>query len=249
MSNIACKWNWHNTGHQVWYDKTTFETIRATYPLYFYDDFNGVAGGSVFDGTSIWNVVDVGAGVAAIEADQSNGIFRLEITNAGGAEDAALYHGDNRNFDVTNGVIFETKIDVSTVLAGVGTVEGVIGMCGDHNADNDTIAESAWFKLDGAGTAIACETDDNVAIDNDDVTTGVTAVAGTPNIYRIDFTTLSDVKFFIDGVRVCTSTTFDLSALTGAAAVLQPYIELDCAADVSLGIFDIDYVKIWSNRS
>jgi hypothetical protein len=247
--SIGCKWNWHNTGHQVWYDKTTFETLENTYPLQFYDDFLGAAGGSVFDGTNIWNVVDVGAGTAAIEADQGNGIFRLEITNAGAAEDATLYHNDNRTFDVTNGVIFETKIDVSTLLTTAGTVEGVIGMCGNHNLDNDTIQESAWFKLDGAGTAIACETDDNVAINNDDITTGISAVAGTPNIYRIDFTTLSDVKFFIDGVRVCTSTTFDLSALTGAAAVLQPYIGLDCAADASLGIFDIDYVKILSNRA
>ena len=246
---IGCKWNWHNTGHQVWYDKSTFETLKTSYPLYFYDDFTGAAGGTPMAGTAIWNVVAVGAGAAGIIADQSNGLFRLTISVAGGAEDAALYHGDNRTFDITNGLIFETKIDVSTLLTGAGTVEGVIGMCGDHDVDNDTIAESAWFKLDGVGTAIACETDDNVAIDNDDITTGVSAVAGTPNIYRIDFTTLSDVKFFIDGVRVCTSTTFDLSALTGAAAVLQPYIELDCAADASEGQFDIDYVKIWSNRS
>ena len=122
-------------------------------------------------------------------------------------------------------------------------------MCGDHNLDNDTIAESAWFKLDGVGTQIVCETDDNGVINNDDVATGVYAVAGTPNIYRIDFTDLRDVKFFIDGVRVASGTTFDLNVLTGATAILQPYIELDCGADASEGVFDIDYVKIWSNRS
>ena len=249
---IGCKWNWHNTGHQVWYDKSTFETLKTSYPLYFYDDFLGGDGGTPMAGTAIWNVVQAGLGTAVNLVDQPNGIFRLTITNGGAAEDAALYHGDNRTFDIAKGLIFETKIDVSTLLTGAGTVEGVIGMCGDHHVDNDTIAESAWFKLDGVGTAIACETDDTAAAnENDDITTGVYAVAGTPNIYRIDFTDLRDVKFFIDGVRVASGTTFDMSTLTtaGGGSILQPYIELDCAADASLGVFDIDYVKIWSNRS
>ena len=247
---IGCKWNWHNTGHQVWYDKSTFETLKTSYPLYFYEDFNGETGGGPFDGTTVWDVVTAGAGAAAIVANQSNGLFRLTVSNAAGAEDAVLYHSDNRTFDVTNGVIFETKIDVSVILGstGAGTVEGVIGMCGAHALGNDAILQNAWFKMDESG-AIVCETDDNGApIDNDDVATGVTAVAGTPNIYRIDFTNLANVKFFIDGVRVCTSTTFNLNALTGATAMLQPYIELDCDADASEGQFDIDYVKIWSNR-
>ena len=248
---IGCKWNWHNTGHQVWYDKSTFETLKTSYPLYFYEDFNGETGGGPFDGTTVWDILQVGLGTAVMVAHQSNGLFQLTVTAGGAAEDAVLHHGDNRTFDVTNGVIFETKIDVSTLLAGAGTIEGVIGMCGDHALSNDAILENAWFKLDGAGTQIVCETDDGAGgTDNDDVATGVFAVAGTPNIYRIDFTTLTDVKFFIDGVRVAASTTFDMSTLAaGGTACLQPYIELDCAADVSEGAFDVDYVKIWSNRS
>ena len=245
MSSLACKWNWHNTGHQVWYNKSTYETIRTTHPIYFYDDFTGVAGGSVFNGTSIWNVVDVDAAVAAIPTDGSGGIFRLLLAVGGTAQDAVLYHGDNKTFDVTHGLIFETKIDASTLPTG--TTQFVAGMSSDHHLVKDTVSQFAWFKMEGSG-AIVCETDDNVAIDNNDVATGVTAVAGTANIYRIDFSTLTDVKFFIDGVRVCTSTTFNLNALT-AGTVLQPYISIDKPADGSTGVVDIDYVKIWSNRS
>jgi len=245
--SIACKWNWHNTGRQVWYDKTTFETLKATYPLYFYDDFLGVAGGSVFDGTAIWNVVDVAGATEAIVADSANGVFRLYL-NAGAAEaeDAVLYHSDNRTFNVGNGLIFETKIDVA-VLPTL-TAETVWGMAGDHNLDNDTVAQFAWFKLDGSG-AVVCETDDDGAEDNNDVATGVTAVPGTANIYRIDFTTLANVKFFIDGVRVASSTTFNLSALAGGALTQQPYFDLNKDADNGAGTVDIDYVKIWSNRA
>ena len=95
------------------------------------------------------------------------------------------------------------------------------------------------------------ETDDGAGgTDNDDVATGVTAVIGTYNIYRIDFTTITDVKFFIDGVRVCASTTFDMSTLAGGTtACLQPYFAQDKTGDAGKAITAIDYVKILSNRS
>ena len=245
MSSLACKWNWHNTGHQVWYDKSTFETIRTTHPIYFYDDFTGVAGGSPMAGTAIWNVVDVDAAVAAIPTDGSCGLFRLLLAVGGTAQDAVLYHGDNKTFDVTHGLIFETKVVANTLPTG--TTQFVAGMSSNHHLVKDTVSQFAWFKMEGSG-AIVCEIDDNVGVDENDIATGVTAVAATANIFRIDFSTLADVKFFIDGVRVCTSTTFNLSALA-AGTVLQPYISIDKPADGSEGIVDIDYVKIWSNRS
>ena len=246
---IACKWNWHNTGHQVWYDKSTFETLKTTYPLYFYEDFTGAAGGSVIDNTMIWHFVDVAGATEAIVASSSGGVFRLYLNDGlAELEDAVLYQNDNRTFDVHNGLIFETKIDVA-VLPTL-TAEVVWGMAGDYAAINDDVAESCWFKLDGSG-AVVVENDDTAAgHTNDDVATGVTAVPGTANVYRIDFTTMTDVKFFIDGVRVAASTTFDMSTLAAAGtAILQPYFNLNKDVDNGAGTVDIDYVKIWSNRS
>ena len=243
---IGCKWNWHNTGHQVWYDKSTYETLKTSYPLYFYEDFLGGDGGSPMAG-AIWNVVDVNAATESFVVDSVNGLFRLFLDGTDvNDEDAVLYHGDNRTFDVDNGLIFETKIDVA-VLPTL-TAEAVWGMCGNHNLDNDTAAESCWFKLDGSGAVVVENDDATAGHTNDDVATGVTVVPGTANVYRIDFTSLTNVKFFIDGVRVAASTTFDLSTLTGATAVLQPYFSLDKTGDAGVGTLDIDYVKIWSNR-
>ena len=243
---IDCKWNWHNTGHQVWYDDTTFETLENTYPLQFYDDFNGVAGGSVFDGTYSWNVLDVsalGAVTTAIVADSSGGQFLLALDAQAEAQDAVLYQPASKTFDVGNGLIFEARINMA-VAPGAG-VRAVAGMSGPHDLDKDTTANAAWFSW-SASMATAVETDDTT---NNTAATAVdTAVAGTYNIYRIDFTTLANVKFFIDGVRVATGTTFNMSTLTGATAILQPYFSLDKTGDVGLGDLDIDYVKIWSNR-
>ena len=244
--SIACKWNWHNTGHQVWYDKSTYETLKTTYPLYFYEDFLGSAGGSVFDNTMIWQVVDVNDATEAIVADSSNGQFLLHIHTTDEAEDAVLYQNDNKTFDVGNGLIFEARINMA-VAPGTG-VCAVAGMCGDHDLDKDTTTEAAWFRWD-ASQVCKVETDDTT-YDNDDVATGVTTVAGTYNVFRIDFTTLANVKFFIDGVRVATSTTFDMSNLSAVEQQMQPYFSMDKAGGLAaLGDMNIDYVKIWSNRA
>jgi hypothetical protein len=109
------------------------------------------------------------------------------------------------------------------------------------------VAAAAWFRWD-ASLVTKCESDDTTN-NEDDVATGITAVAGTYSIYRIDFTTLSDVKFFIDGARVAAGTTFDMSNLTAAEKRMQPYFSLDKATGTGLGDMNIDYVKIWSNRS
>ena len=246
MSGIACKWNWHNTGHQVWYDKSTYETLKTSYPLYFYDDFTGAAGGSPMAGTAIWDIVEVGSGTSAIVANSSNGQWLLHLATTSEAEDAVLYHSDNKTFDVGNGLIFEARINMA-VAPGAG-VTAVAGMAGDHDVDKDSVTDQAWFRWD-ASMAVTCENDDT-SDDNDKVATGVTAVAGTYNIYRIDFTTLADVKFFIDGARVASGTTFDMSTLSGATLKMQPYFSVDkTTGSAVFGDMNIDYVKIWSNRS
>lgn len=245
---IACKWNWHGTGHQVWYDKTTFETLQTTYPLQFVEDFLGDEGGDIFDGTITWNTLEVGTSTnptVAIVDNASNGQFLLHLAADDEAEDVVLYMPDSKAFDVGNGLIFEARINMA-VSPGTG-VCAVAGMAGPHNLDKDTLANAAWFRWD-ASLATKVETDDTTN-DNDDVSTGLTAVAGTYNIYRIDFTTLSNVKFFVDGVRVATSTTFDMSNLTAAEQQMQPYFSLDKASGTGLGDMNIDYVKIFSNRA
>lgn len=247
MGRVRCEYNWHNTGRQVFFDGSTFETLWTGFPVQFIEDFLGAAV-EPFDGTINWNVIDVsaaGTGTTAIVADSSNGQFRLAHDAQDEAQDMVLYQNDNKTFDVGNGLIFETRVNMA-VSAGAGVV-AVFGMCGDHNLDKDSVTEHAWFRLQ-ASDSILCETDDTTN-DNDDEDTGLDVTNGTFNIFRIDFTTLADVKFFIDGVRVCSSTTFDMSNLTAGEQQMQPYFSLDKASGAGLGTMDIDYIKIFSNRN
>ena len=234
-----------NGGPVIVYDPTTGESILSTYPVQFVEDFLGAAGGGPFNGSTIWNVVDVGNATEAIVADSSNGQFLLHLAANDEAQDAVLYHGDNKTFDVGNGLIFEARVNMA-VAPGTG-VCAVFGMAGDHNLDKDAVTEAAWFRFD-ASLACKVETDDTTN-NNDDVATGHTAVAGTYDVYRIDFTDLTDVKFFINGTRVAASTTFDMSNLTAGEQQMQPYFSLDKASGAGLGDMNIDYVKIYSKRS
>jgi hypothetical protein len=113
--------------------------------------------------------------------------------------------------------------------------------------DKDTVAESAWFRLDASG-ALDVETDDG-STNTDDTSTGLTLVAGTYYIFRIDFSDLTDVKFYVNGARYAASTTHDLSALTATTGLFQPYFSIDKAVSVGVGTMDVDYVKIWGARS
>ncbi|MFA5410085.1 MAG: hypothetical protein WC343_15025 [Bacilli bacterium] len=245
MGQVKCQYNWHGTGRQVFYDAESYETLLTGYPVQFVEDFLGSAGGGPFDGSAIWNVVDVGDATGAIVADSSNGQFLLHLAATEEAEDAVLYCGDNKTFDVGNGLIFEARVNMA-VAPGTG-VCGVLGMCGDHNLDKDSVTEAAWFRFDAS---LVCKVEsDDTTNDNDDIATGHTAVAGTYDIYRIDFTDLTDVKFFINGSRVAAGTTFDMSNLTAGEQQMQPYFSLDKASGAALGDMNIDYVKIFSNRS
>jgi len=248
MSKTLAKYNWKSSGFPVVYDKATAESIVPMFPVVFMDDFLGAAGGSVFDGTMIWNVVKVGTSTnetAAIVADSANGQFLLHIAADDEAEDVVLYQSDNKTFDVGSGLIFECRLNMA-VVPGTG-VTAVFGMAGDHNLDKDTVTEQAWFRLQ-ASAALLCESDDTTN-NNDDTATGITLVAGAYHIFRIDFTTIADVKFYVDGVRVCSSTTFDMSNLTAAEQQMQPYFSLDKASGTGLGDLNIDYVKIFQDRS
>ncbi len=229
------------------YESTTHERVLPVAPMVYYDDFLGTDLMTTESGsTGPWSTVEVALNTAiGVRADTGGGVCALILDADNNAEDAVLYWGNQRGIDLNAGAIFETRINMA-VVPGTG-VTGVFGLAGDHDLVKDTITEGAWFRLQASAVVVA-ETDDTTN-NNDDIATGVTMVAATYNTFRIDFTDISNVLFYIDGAAVATATTFDMSNLTAAEAIMQPYFSLDKAATTELGTLDIDYVRIWSNRS
>jgi hypothetical protein len=133
------------------------------------------------------------------------------------------------------------------VKQGQATIDSAtsisFGLTGDRNDTIDSIAQLALFRLIGSN-AIVCETDDGTT-DKDDVATGETLT----NVYRwftIDFTYgINDVRFFVDGKRVCSSTTFDMSAYTGS---VQPFWQIQKTSDANTDALYIDCYAVCGNR-
>ena len=241
-------------GNLTFYDSASFETLLPLAPVRYFDDFLAGAGGlatipnvSSEENGLAWTKLIVGAGppTIGITADGANGIMELALTNDSQAQDAMIYHSDQRAFSLKQGCIFEARVKFS-VLPTTG-VAAVLGLAGDHNLSKDAVTEHAWFRAQ-ASAAMLAESDDTTN-DNDDIATGVTVLTTDWKIYQIDFRTIADVRFFIDGASVATATTFDMSNLSDAEAVMQPYFSLDKASGAGVGTMQIDYVGIWSNRS
>lgn len=236
----------YKNGFLEFYDSSTHETNPVGAPVFFYDDFLGSNFLNTESGSDgVWTTVEVALNtVPAITDAVGNGVCSLIIDADNNAEDAVLYMGDVRSFNVKAGLVFECRLAIATPGTGIAVVWG---MAGDHNLAKDSVTEAAWFRMD-ASLALKVETDDTTN-NNDDVSTGETLTTGAYHVFKIDFTDISDVRFYLDGASVATGTTYDMSNLTDAEGMMQPYFSLDKATGTGTASMLIDYVKIWSGRS
>ena len=212
----------------------------------YVDDFEGTAvtfPSSANIGTP-WLVDTTGAAPPTFVRSGGAAVLSLEATSQ--IQIIGLHHGDAKTFDIDDiqRVEMRVKIGASTFTSGSILVFGVSG---DRNDAADSMAESAWFRMEGANstTLVYCESDDGTT-DKNDISSGQT-LGTTYKRFVIDFTGgKSNVKFYINGIRVAASTTFDMSAYTGN---LQPMIQLQKAANTNADVCTIDYVKIVAKRS
>ena len=211
---------------------------------HYVDDFEGT---SVTFPTSAnigtpWLVDTTGAAPPTFVRNGGNAILSLEATSQ--VQIIGLHHGDAKTFDIDDIQRVEMRVKIGAAFT-TGSIL-VFGVSGDRNDAADSMAENAWFRMEGASstTLVYCETDDGTT-DVNDISTGV-ALATVFKEFVIDFTGgKSNVRFFIDGARVCAGTTFDMSAYTGN---LQPMIQLQKAANTNADVCTVDYVKITASR-
>lgn len=161
----------------------------------------------------------------------------LEATEE--VQNVCMAHGNKLGFDIDDLVEVEWQVKMGQALLDSAT-SLAFGMTGDRHDAIDSIAYAALFRLIGASAAVLVETDDGVR-DNDDVATGKT-LATTMKRFVISFATgKSDVRFFVDGQPVATSTTFDMSAYTGA---MQPLLQIQKSSDTAADAVTVEKVKI-----
>lgn len=227
-----------------YFESTTHESTRIIAPVYFEDDFIGAntvvpAAGSSESGVAwVKKIVGAAPPTLAIKADAAGGQVECALTADSQKQNAELYMDDQRQFDISKGVIFEARISPSVLPTG--NAEAVIGLIGDWADGLDATTYSAFFTLDGSGE-IFCETDDNVT--DNSVTSGVTLVNTDWAVLRIEILDVTNILFYVNGNRVAGSTTFGYAA-TGANAVLQPVAGVYKASGTGVGTLLIDYIRV-----
>lgn len=225
-------------GNLVFFDSASYERLQPIAPVVFYDDFLGNA----LD-TFKWGARDTGGGAEAVVADAPNGVLGLALDATSEIQLAGVDWADQRTLVLNQGLQFEARFRLSVLPTGA--VIACVGLCGDHNAAVDTVAESLWFRADGSG-AIAVENDDT-SHETDKVSTGITLTTSDWIVARIDCSDIADVKFYINGNRVAGGTTFNMSAV--AALALQPVARVSKGAATTVGTIQVDYVRAWMNRA
>lgn len=212
----------------------------------FYDDFNGTVATlpTSADPATAWLVDDTSV-TGTPTYTKGTSVLTMTLNSDNAAVNICAHFGDALDFDIDliQRMEMRVKIGASTFTSGSTLVFG-LGSARDDTPDS--VTANAWFRMEGANstTLVYAESDDGTT-DKNDISTGVT-LGTTYKRFVIDFTGgKSNVKFYIDGERVCASTTFDMSAYSSG---LQPIIQLQKAANTNADSVVVDYVKIESKR-
>lgn len=156
---------------------------------------------------------------------------KLEFDAVSEAAQAAIY--SERTFPILSNAILECRIKVVS-NGDNASLDFDIGMAnGTHATDFETIAEFASFHFDGNALSLYCQSDDG-STDVAAADTLVDFALGTTIEGWIDARDKDNVKFYLDGVRVCEATTFKLTAAAGPlkAIALMEKTSDDTVADV-----------------
>ena len=156
-------------------------------------------------------------------------------------ENLCLYTGDVLPFYLNQIRYVEFLAKVGATIGSASTLAFGIGSA--RNDTLDSVATNAWFRMEGgtSTTLVVVETDDGTT-DLDDKATGAT-LSTTIKQFRIDFTAgLADVRFFIDGARVASGTTFSMAAASSSQKV-QPIIQISKTASTNTTALNIQKVE------
>jgi hypothetical protein len=212
----------------------------------FYDDFNGAVATlpTTADPATPWLVDDTSV-TGTPTYTKGTSVLTMTLNNDSAIVNICSHFGDALDFDIDLIQRLEMRVRIGAATFTSGSIL-VFGLGSARDDTPDSVTAHAWFRMEGANstTLVYAESDDGTR-DVNDISTGVT-LGTTFKRFVIDFTGgKSDVKFYIDGQRVCASQTFDMSAYSLG---LQPIIQLQKTAVGNVDSVVVDYVKVECKR-
>ncbi len=203
----------------------------------FVDNFDRAQAITTTPGHNGWTIDKEAAGGTPtyLNITEAGGALKLLLDNTSEAQGITLFQNDVLIYDVAQ---IKSIWWIAKVSAISAVTDVVFGVGSARNDTIDSVATNAWFKIDGSASQ------SNVLCQSDDATNDLSAASGDSlaAVYKkmlVDFTNgLSDVRYFMDGARVASGTTFDMSDLTDGLNV-QPYVQLRKASGTT-----VDFVTI-----
>lgn len=235
-------------GVQTFYDPAKKYLITSRASRYqFHDDFDLYttipAAASRANGCPwVKDITGAAPPTVALAADAQGGALLCSLTSASQAQDATAHWDDNRHLDLDSGLIFQAYAKLTTLPTLLAIAH--LGLMDDNGSSFLGTTYNVGFTIQ-AGGAIYCNMDDNATVTA--VDTGVVAVVDTYNAFRIESFDKTNIKFFVDGVCVCQSTTFNYAGTAGANSTLQPSLGIDKASGAGVGVLHVNSVDFWQN--
>jgi hypothetical protein len=209
----------------------------------FIGDWPAAATALSGQGPYAWSKTETN-GLGVISSDEANGVLIFAFDAVAEAATATLFM-ENSPVDIDKSPVFECRLAIFDI-GDDAALDIDFGLASDdHATDFDAIATFAAFHLDGAALSVLCHSDDGTT-DTAPVDSTIDLVDNTYATFKIDICDKADVKFFINGTRVLSGTTFDISAYTGA---LTPIIMVEKTSNDTTADVRADRVRVQSQRN
>lgn len=237
------------------YDAATNETVYRNTTVVLDEDFVGpshAASGGIPTTATVgypWIQKTVKTGGSPTVAAVSNypgGNVRCALDATSEKQEATLYAADVLNWDVTKSLVWEARIANHVLPTGV--VEMVFGLQTAWIDGPDNASEYVRFQQSASGAINIQAKDGVIAAQTFAASAFSGMVVDAFHIFRIDCTSPTNIRFFIDGLEINTPGQVTFSG-TGASAILQPYVSVYKASGVGVGSIDIDMIQAGMNRS
>lgn len=240
-------------GFAVTYDDGTQEWSNVSSPIQFGDDFVGAghtatipaAGSPVAGYPWVTKIVKTaGTPTVAIVANAAGGVMQNALDATSEKQEATLYQNDQRTWDFSKTVIYQSRIKLSTLPSAAG-VQAVWGL------------SSAW--IDGPDNAsfyieFGCTANGNLNMRVQDgvtqrsVATGLTLDTNYHQ-FRIEMDASAVLHFYVDGVEYSTSTAPLTWGASASNSILQLYHGVYKPSGTGVATMAIDSIDAWSPRT
>lgn len=251
MGRNKAAYDWHGTGRLGFFDGSTHESLLPVFPVVFYTDFLGIAN----DGTNdLAEDTDSGTSAAMDIVAGVNGIYEFD---SGTVPDKHLALSTELVFQAALGCGMEFRLKSTTSDAGLLLVAGFTDAkaeaAGTVAFTDGSLAAGTVDSVaeDAVMFGVRAETSDNIyalSVKNNgtpqSTDSGIDLVLDAWHTYRIQLDSLGNARFYIDGVQVAEH----LLAVT-TTDPLCASVQLIITTGSTAAFVDLDYIRVWQNRS